>query len=253
MAVGDPARTLGAAGQTLGAARRIVVLTGAGVSAESGIATFRDALSGLWANFSPQQLATEEGFRSDPALVWNWYKERRIRIAAARPNAAHEALARLAHGPRAQLVTQNVDGLHQRAGASRVIELHGNIGRAKCLALCGWMGPAETLEAQDARVPPRCPACSALARPDVVWFGEMLPQAAWDAAEAACQVAQVCLVIGTSAQVYPAAGLAELARRHGAQVIVVNPEATPLDDDAAYVLRGTAAHLVPALLGAAGR
>lgn len=234
-------------------ANSVVVLTGAGVSAESGIPTFRDALTGLWARHDPEQLATERGFRADPALIWSWYRERRMRVARAEPNAAHRALVALARQRPTRIVTQNVDGLHARAGSEGVIELHGSIERASCLARCGWSGPSAALEALDARVPPHCPACGGLARPDVVWFGEMLPDAAWDAAGQACAAASLCLVIGTSAQVYPAAGLALEALGQGARLIVVNTEATPLDARAWCALRGKAGEVVPRLVDGAGR
>jgi NAD-dependent deacetylase len=233
----------------LAEARRVVILTGAGVSAESGIPTFRDALSGLWARFDPAQLATEDAFRSNPALVWSWYAERRTQVAAAQPNAAHRAIAAFAKRTSTTLITQNVDGLHARAGSEDVIELHGNIGRASCLDGCGWSGPARALELADARIPPHCPVCGAHARPAVVWFGEHLCEDAYDAADAACASASVCLVIGTSAQVYPAAGLAENAARAGARLVIVNPVATPLDAMAWAIVSGTAATRVPRLLG----
>ena len=229
-------------------AARVVVFTGAGVSAESGIPTFRDALTGLWANHDPGRLATEEGFSADPTLVWRWYASRREAIRRCAPNAGHEAIVRLQARTTTTVVTQNVDGLHARAGSIDPVELHGNIVRAKCFDGCGWHGDADALEAADARVPPHCPACGALARPDVVWFGEMLPAAAWDRAESACRDADVCLVVGTSGLVHPAAGLPVLARSAGAAIVVVGPDATPLEAIADHVLRGRAGDVLPALV-----
>ena len=232
-------------------ASRIVVFTGAGVSAESGIPTFRDALAGLWERYDPHQLATEEGFAADPALVWRWYASRRARIREVAPNPAHRAIARLANERGACVVTQNVDGLHARAGAADVVELHGNIVRAKCFDACGWNGDADELEAADNRAPPRCPACGAHARPDVVWFGEELPASAWTRAKKSCAHCDLCLVVGTSGLVYPAAGLPSIAKRSGARVIVVGPEEGPIDAIADLSLRGRAGVLVPDLMPAA--
>jgi len=228
-------------------ARSTVILTGAGVSAESGIPTFRDALTGLWERYDPEQLATEEGFRADPPLVWRWYASRRERIAQARPNPAHEAIAAFGRSrPGLLVVTQNVDGLHQRAGSRDVVELHGSILRVRCLAGCP--GPAQGWES-DERVPPRCARCGAPLRPDVVWFGELLPQAALGRAQRAARSCELLLVVGTSALVYPAAELPFEAARAGASVICVNPEPTPIDEIATVVLRGRAGEIVPLLLG----
>ncbi len=233
------------------AARRLVVFTGAGVSAESGIPTFRDALTGLWARFDPERLASEAGFRADPALVWRWYAERRAAIGQAQPNAAHRAIAELeARGAHVAVVTQNVDNLHRRAGSREVLELHGNILRARCLEGCGdpdRFAPGSDWRA-DPREPPPCPRCGAPLRPDVVWVGELLPQAVFARAEHEALGCDLMLVVGTSALVYPAADLPALARDAGARVVVVNPEETPLDARAARVLRGKAATILPRLL-----
>lgn len=229
-------------------ASRIVVFTGAGVSAESGVPTFRDALTGLWARHDPYRLATAEGFAADPPLVWRWYAWRRQLVRDVEPNAAHGAIARLEHDRSATVVTQNVDGLHARAGARDVIELHGNIARATCFDGCGWSGDPDRLEATDARMPPHCPSCGGFARPDVVWFGEMLPISAWDRAEAACRAADLCIAVGTSGVVQPAAGLPELTRRTGGRVIVVDPHPSALEPIADIVLRGKAGEVVPQLL-----
>ncbi len=228
----------------LRAAERVAVLTGAGVSAESGVPTFRDAQSGLWARFAPQDLATPEAFRRNPALVWDWYAYRRGLVAAAFPNPAHYVLARWeARFPRFALITQNVDGLHREAGSRAVIELHGNIRRVKC-SLCGRQ--AETWE--DAKEkPPRCGVCGGLLRPDVVWFGEALPGEALARAMQAASEAQVFFSIGTSAVVEPAASLPRLARRQGAVLVEINPETTPLSPAADYAFRGKAGVVLPAL------
>ncbi|MEB2336516.1 MAG: NAD-dependent deacylase [Burkholderiales bacterium] len=233
------------------AAHRLVVFTGAGMSAESGIPTFRDALTGLWARFDPEQLATEAAFRADPPTVWRWYAERRVAIASAQPNDAHRAIAAFqARGRRVSVVTQNIDGLHARAGSHGVLELHGNILRAKCLEGCG---DPERIEPgfdwrADPREPPPCPRCGAPLRPDVVWFGELLPQQVFSRAERAALGCDLMLVVGTSALVHPAAGLPLLARQAGARIAVVNPQDTPLDALADRVLRGTAGSVLPKLL-----
>lgn len=230
----------------LDGASRIVAFTGAGVSAESGIPTFRDALDGLWARYDPAQLATEEGFRADPALVWRWYAERRARIAQAQPNAAHRVLAEAeATGRAISVVTQNVDGLHRRAGSREVLELHGSIVRAKCLAGCGLA--ADGWE-RDARVPPPCARCGGPLRPDVVWFGEMLPPGVFELAQQRVADCDALLVVGTSGLVHPAASLPAIAARRGRPVIVIDPNPTELDTLATLTLRATAATAVPALL-----
>ena len=229
-------------------ARMIAVLTGAGVSAESGVPTFRDAQTGLWAKFDPRELATPEAFARNPKLVWDWYAERRAKVAAVQPNPAHYALAALEkHAPEFLLATQNVDGLHQRAGSANVVELHGNITRVKCSR------EGTLVEHWDDAVkdePPRCPSCGAFLRPDVVWFNELLPHEAQTAAESAARRCDVLLVVGTSAEVYPAAALPEEALRRGAYVVEVNPNKTPLSADVDYVLRGPAGVLLPALVAA---
>jgi NAD-dependent deacetylase len=228
----------------LRAARRIAVLTGAGMSAESGVPTFRDAQTGLWAKWRPEDLATEHAFRADPKMVWDWYAMRRDRLAQVEPNAGHLALAAFQrrHGGRMTVITQNVDGLHQRAGSTGVLALHGNIAEDKWLdtprACCD-------VQAAAAGSPPHCGRCGNLRRPAVVWFGEALPLDALDAAEHAARACDLMLVVGTSGVVYPAAGLARMA---AGRVVVVNPHASDLDDAADAVLRGTAATLLPELL-----
>jgi NAD-dependent deacetylase len=235
--------------QQLAAARRVAVLTGAGISAESGIPTFRDAQTGLWARFDPMQLATEEGFRADPSLVWRWYAWRRTLVGQAQPNAGHRALAAAeARFEQLRVITQNVDGLHARAGSTGLIELHGNILRTVCLERCGFL---EDVAARlPAGEPPRCPRCGAWLRPAVVWFGEMLDPADLEEAAAVAEDCDVMLVVGTSGLVYPAAGLPASARRAGAAVITVNPEPTDVDGVAAVCVRGKAAEVLPRLLEA---
>jgi NAD-dependent deacetylase len=228
-------------------ARRVVALTGAGISAESGIPTFRDAQTGLWARFRPEELATAAAFRRDPKLVWDWYEWRRGLVAEAAPNAGHRALARL-EGlvPAFTLVTQNVDGLHLRAGSRRVIELHGNIHRSKCFE--EDMVVADGVPAPDG--PPRCPRCGGPLRPDVVWFGEMLPPQALAAAEAAARECDLLFSIGTSAVVFPAAQLPVTALQSGAMVVEINKDRTSLTGVATFSLLGQAGEILPRLLAA---
>jgi NAD-dependent deacetylase len=225
------------------AARRIAVLTGAGMSAESGVPTFRDAQTGLWSKFDPMQLATEEAFRANPKMVWDWYAFRREMIAKAEPNAGHRALAAFAqrHPGRMTLITQNVDGLHQRAGGPDVLTLHGNIFDDK------WLDAPKACCSKDtaAGSPPYCERCGNMLRPDVVWFGEPLPLRTLAAAEKAAQACDLMLVIGTSGVVYPAAGLARMA---AGKVVIINTESTELDGAADAVLNGKAAELLPQLL-----
>ncbi len=229
-------------------ARHVTTLTGSGISAESGVPTFRDAQTGLWAKFRPEDLATPEAFQRNPKLVWDWYAWRRSLVAQAQPNPGHHALVDLERRvPRFRMVTQNVDGLHQRAGSRDVIELHGNISRTKCfeesVLIPSWTETGET--------PPPCPNCGGPLRPDVVWFGEALPQAALDQALEASQSCDLFFSIGTSTLVHPAASLPFQALQHGATVVEINPDPTPLTARAHHVLRGPAGELLPALLRAA--
>jgi NAD-dependent deacetylase len=213
-------------------ARSVAVLTGAGVSAESGVPTFRDAQTGLWAQFDPQKLATPDAFRRNPKLVWDWYAWRRKLVAKAEPNAGHRALAVLeGRVSDFALITQNVDGLHRRAGSRNVVELHGNIGRVKC-------SRENTIVEHWTEV-------------DVVWFEETLPPDALQAAEDAARRCQILLVVGTSAEVYPAAALPAYAKSAGATIVEINPNPTPLSDAADYVLRAPAGAVLPALVAAA--
>jgi NAD-dependent deacetylase len=234
---------------TLRRATRVVVLTGAGISAESGVPTFRDAQTGLWAKFDPRELATPSAFARNPRLVWDWYASRREALAGIVPNPGHVALARMdGLVPDFLLATQNVDGLHERAGSRRLVELHGNIARVKCSrehrVVAKWETPGGDL-------PPPCPHCGALLRPDVVWFEEMLPEDALARAERAARRAEVMLVVGTSAEVWPAAALPRHAKAAGARLVEVNTEATPLSEVADDVLRARAGIALPALVAAA--
>jgi len=234
----------------LSGAKSICVLTGAGVSQESGVPTFRGA-DGLWKKYRAEDLATPEAFARNPLLVWEWYAWRRELIHRAQPNAAHFALAQLeetfapAGAGKFTLLTQNVDGLHERAGSRNVVRLHGDIWQLRCPS-CG-------AERQDYAVPlepfpPRC-ACSSLMRPGVVWFGEPLPQQAWEKAAVAAGSAEVFLVIGTSALVHPAAALPLLGKQNGARLIEINPAPTPLSPLADLAIRGKAAEVFGGLIG----
>ena len=225
-------------------AERWVVMTGSGVSAESGVPTFRDAQTGLWAQYDPQQLATPEAFEQDPELVWRWYQWRRGLIANTVPNPAHTALAELQRlKPELTLVTQNVDGLHQRAGSTRVIEFHGSIRRNKC-SRCGR--PQESTECASEE-PPRCSHCEGYLRPDVVWFGEAIPTAALEAASRAVTDCEVFFSVGTSSLVYPAAALAQTASSQQALVVEINTHETPLSAHADFALQGSAATWLPVI------
>lgn len=229
----------------LRAARRVAVLTGAGISAESGVPTFREAQTGLWARYNPEELATPEAFRRNPRLVWEWYAWRQERVRQAEPNPGHLALADLERRiAEFTLITQNVDGLHRRAGSQQVLELHGNLFRVKCFdedrPVDNWP------DSED--IPPLCPRCGALLRPDVVWFGEILPASVLRAAEQAAANAEVFFSIGTSALVYPAADLPFTALGAGAMVVEVNPQPTPLSPHVTYSLHGPAGAVLPKLV-----
>ena len=224
---------------------RVAVLTGAGTSAESGIPTFRQAQTGLWSQFSPEELATPMAFAENPKRVWEWYAWRRELVTKARPNPGHLALAQLARRfPQFTLITQNVDGLHQQAGSQEVLELHGNILRTKC----SREGRVVEKWTDTPAVPPPCPHCGAHLRPDVVWFHEALPQETLDRAMAAAASCQVFFSIGTSTVVSPAADLPFIAIRNGAVIVEINPEPTPLTESADYVLAGPSGMVLPELL-----
>jgi NAD-dependent deacetylase len=228
----------------LARAASVAALTGAGISAESGVPTFRGA-GGLWREYRPEDLATPEAFARDPRLVWEWYDWRRQAIRTAQPNAAHLALVQLERRiPRFTLITQNVDGLHDMAGSGGVLKLHGDIWRMRCTA-CGAEWPDRC--APLPKLPPHC-ACGGLARPGVVWFGEPLPDGTMQEAGHAAASAEVFLVIGTSAVVHPAAGLIPYARRAGAKVIEINTERTAASQWVDCALRGPAGEILPRLI-----
>lgn len=236
--------------EALAGCKRLVVLTGAGMSQESGIPTFREAQHGLWAQYDPMQMATYEGFLRNPPLVWSWYEYRFGMVQSAQPNAGHRAIADLERRiPHLAVVTQNVDGLHQAAGSSRVLELHGSIRRYRCLGGKHAGFSQEDFAGQEER-PPRCPRCGDMLRPEVVWFGESLPGDVLDAAFELCETCQVMLVVGTSGVVQPAASLPFVAQAHGATVIDVNPEHDELAYMADIFLQGAAGTVLPQLISA---
>lgn len=248
---------LQAIAQTLRSAAQVVVFTGAGVSAESGIPTFRDALSGLWQRFDPAELATAEAFRRDPALVWGWYEWRRARVVQAQPNPAHLAIAALArHVPRLTLVTQNVDDLHERAGSVAVIHLHGSLHAPRCFDCArpfAGLAAVPQEPAEGRRIePPRCPHCGGRVRPGVVWFGEELPAQALQQACAAAEGCDLLLSVGTSGVVWPAAQIPGLALQAGATVVHVNPQPVATRGGHEHCLVGAAGAVLPALLELTG-
>jgi NAD-dependent deacetylase len=223
----------------------ICVLTGAGVSAESGVATFR-GVDGLWSKLKPEELANFDAFMRNPELVWEWYNYRKQIVHDVKPNPAHYALVRLEELVKEfTLVTQNVDNLHYRAGSKKVLELHGNIERSYCID-CGKI--AENVEVTTEKKVPRCSFCNGLIRPDVVWFGEMLPEGVFEAATEAARQCELFLIIGTSAVVYPAAGLPMTARNQGAYVVEVNTEPTEISHTVNETLLGKAGEVLPQLI-----
>jgi NAD-dependent deacetylase len=234
--------------EILSSTQSVAVLTGAGISAESGVPTFRDAQTGLWEKYQPEELATPEAFRQNPELVWEWYEWRRGLISNSKPNPGHYALVEMEmHFPKFTLITQNVDGLHERAGSgahSPVIELHGNIFRNKC--------SEENRIVYDlpetGEVPPVCPHCGSYLRPDVVWFGETLPLHALEAAWGAAQSSRVFFSVGTSTVVEPAASLPFMASRARAVVVEINPNRTPLSKAANYHLQGPSGEILSSLV-----
>ncbi|MBA6420733.1 NAD-dependent deacylase [Pseudomonas sp. 5Ae-yellow] len=237
----------------LRAAQRVVVFTGAGVSAESGIPTFRDALTGLWSRFDAARLATPDAFIDDPELVWGWYEWRRMQLLASQPNLAHWAIAQLAqHVPKLTLITQNVDDLHERAGSTKVLHLHGSLQQPRCFD-CNEdyslpdAAPQEPAEGRRL-APPRCSLCGGAVRPGVVWFGESLPVPVMEAAFAAAANCDLLLSVGTSGVVHPAAQIPEIALRSGAGVVHVNPEPKALGIGREWVLPGLAGQVLPELL-----
>lgn len=233
--------------QRLRNARRVAALTGAGVSQESGLRTFRDAQTGLWAQYRPEELASPEAFRRDPKLVWDWYAWRREAVKAVRPNPGHYALAQLEKRiPEFILITQNVDGLHRMAGSQNLLELHGNIQRVRCAECYTFT----EIWDDDTEAVPRCRECGGLLRPDVVWFGESLPRDQLEAAVEAARGCEIFFSIGTSGVVQPAASLAFAAHNRGALVVEVNAEPTPLTSRADYVLQGKSGEILPGLVDA---
>ncbi|MEM6336702.1 MAG: NAD-dependent deacylase [Bacteroidota bacterium] len=230
----------------LRSARRVAVLTGAGVSAESGIPTFRDALDGLWSRFDPRELATPDAFIRHPARVQAWYRHRDRLVDACAPNPAHETLTDFyARFETFSLITQNVDGLHRRAGSEAAVRLHGSLNDWRCFACARPAPPPDVRSETD--VPGRCPICRGLLRPGVVWFGEPLPPDELDRAMEAAATADVFLSVGTSGEVYPAAGLPEMARQQHAFVAEINPQATPLSAGMDAVIRLPAGRALPAI------
>jgi NAD-dependent deacetylase len=229
-------------------ASHVCVLTGSGISAESGVPTFREAQTGLWEKYDPHELATPDAFRRDPALVWRWYRWRRELVAGAEPNAGHHALVTLAGlVPQLTIITQNVDGLHQRAGSESVIEFHGNLFEDRCFVEGCIVSDADL----SAEVPV-CPGCGGMLRPGVVWFGEAIPESAMHAAAAAVSGCELFFSIGTSALVWPAAGLADAARQQGASVVEINLDATPLSSRTDYCLTGKSGSILPELIDCLG-
>jgi NAD-dependent deacetylase len=233
----------------------VAVLSGAGASKESGIPTFREAQTGLWARYDPQQLATPAAFRRHPQLVWEWYEYRRQLVRGVAPNPGHVALAALeARVPKVVVLTQNVDGLHRAAGSTDVVELHGNILRTKCSADCRGDPTVVDLASLSAEalqaVPPRCPHCGDYLRPDVVWYGEMLPEKAINRAYQVSAACDAMLVVGTSGVVYPAAALPSIAREAGAPIIEVNPEPSAITPLATVFLQGRGGDVLPQLVAA---
>jgi NAD-dependent deacetylase len=231
----------------LAAAPDVAVLTGAGISAESGVPTFRDAQSGLWARYRPEELATPEAYERNPRLVWEWYSWRRTLVSQAQPNPGYYALAAMERLlPKFTLITQNVDGLHRQAGSQNIIELHGDIFQNKCfqegVMVENW---AETDD-----IPPHCPRCGAPIRPAVIWFGEPLPAKALDRAWQAAQTCELFFSIGTSSLVQPAASLPLLAIHNHISVVEINPGETSLTGQATFVLNGPAGVILPALVKA---
>jgi NAD-dependent deacetylase len=225
-------------------ARHVLVLTGSGASAESGVPTFREAQTGLWDQYNPMDLATPEAFLEDPPLVWRWYRWRRELVARAEPNPGHLAIAKLAEiVPKLTLITQNVDGLHQRAGSPDVVEFHGNLFTDRC-----FTEGVVVSDGDDAAEVPVCTTCGGMLRPGVVWFGEAIPPEALETAAAAAGNCDVFLSIGTSSVVWPAAGLAETAKANGATVIEINPDTTPQSTQSHHCIQGKSGEVLPELI-----
>ncbi|WP_305094477.1 NAD-dependent deacylase [Prescottella sp. R16] len=236
-------------------ARNVVVFTGAGMSAESGVPTFRDAQTGLWERFSPEQLASPDGWEHDRGLVWAWYQWRTGLVRRVQPNAGHRALAAWARDTELTILTQNVDDLHERAGSTVAAHLHGSLLAPRC-STCAAPFPSDgglDVEPSGPIPPPTCPVCGGDVRPGAVWFGEALPSEAWDRADRAAAACDLMLVVGTSAVVYPAAALPLRALDSGATVVEINPQSTDLSAAVQYSWRTTAAVGLPALVDAVQR
>lgn len=233
--------------ELLKSAKRVAILSGAGVSKESGIPTFRDAQTGLWANYRPEDLATPQGFLQNPDLVWQWYDSRRKKLLEVSPNAGHYAMAELAQFvPELTVITQNVDGLHQQAGSKVVLELHGSITAFRCFAK-GHPANTDNIEF-GLTSPPKC-HCGSPYRPGVVWFGESLPGDVLSKAQQLAKSADIFIVAGTSGIVHPAASLPFIAKEAGATVIEINPEPTPITDTADIFLQGPSGQIWPKIIG----
>jgi len=234
------------AAELLRNAESVVVLTGAGMSQESGVPTFRDAQTGLWSQYDPMELATESAFRRHPRRVFGWYLWRFHLVRNAKPNDGHHALARLDHHlPNLTVVTQNVDGFHHQAGSRTIVELHGSLQRFRCVE---WGHPFDTAALVELEVPedgevdpPACTVCGSMIRPDVVWFGETLPESAMGQAWTLVRECDAMVVVGTSGVVFPAAALPEVAMRRGIPIVEIGPEDTPLTQQAQIAWRTTAA------------
>lgn len=228
-------------------ATKLTVLTGAGVSQESGLRTFRDAQTGLWAQYKPEDLASPQAFARNPKLIWDWYAWRREAVKSVRPNAGHYALAEIEKRiPEFTLITQNVDGLHRMAGSQNILELHGNIQRVRCSECYSFTEAWD----DDSESVPQCAECGRFLRPDVVWFGEALPRDQLEAAVLAARSCEIFFSIGTSGVVQPAASLAFAAHNKGAVVVEINAESTPLTPKANYFLQGKSGEILPELLRA---
>ncbi len=239
---------LAALAEVLRAARRVAILTGAGISAESGLPTFREAQTGLWAQYSPEELATPQAFQRNPQLVWDWYAWRRRLVLAAAPNPGHLALVAMErYVPQLSLITQNVDGLHTRAGSRAPIELHGNIIRVRCAR----EGTRYSVWDEGEQRPPLCPACGAYLRPDVVWFGEQLPTAALEQAWQAANLCELFLSIGTSGLVEPAASLPRVAQAAGATLALINLDVATRQEGRTFYLNARAGEVLPRLVALA--
>lgn len=239
------------AGRLIRSAQQIAVLTGAGVSKESGVPTFRDALEGLWAQYDPQQLATPHAFNQNPALVWDWYQFRRGLVNNAHPNAGHHALAEIEQQkPNTWIITQNVDDLHEQAGNQNIIHLHGNIAQSRCSKNCQGMPTlidVSTLPDADAS-PPKCPHCGALVRPDIVWFGEPLPHEELQQAINLSYQCDLMIVVGTSGLVAPASDLPYHAKRNGAKILEINPDQSAISHLADVKIEAPSGQALPLIV-----